>query len=32
LEGSPLDFQHLVADDELRAELLDRIGELIVVP
>jgi V8-like Glu-specific endopeptidase len=27
-----LDFQHLVADDELRAELLDRIGELIVVP
>lgn len=27
-----MDFQHLVADDELRTELLDRIGELIVVP
>jgi len=27
-----LDFQHLVADDELRTELLDRTGELTVVP
>ena len=27
-----MDFQHLVADDELRTELLDRIDELTVVP